>query len=153
MNLRLKRPLAMLLTVVMLLGLLPTAALAAGNGTSFKELTLTKEDGDPVDLQTNKKTIRWNILETWTLDVDADLVTGQQSTMTITLAQGMQFVGLDVDSLSNRTGIESATWTPGITDWGEGAYAGYTPQYGTLTIQFDSGAASLEGFQLSLRQE
>ena len=61
MNLRLKRPLAMLLTVVMLLGLLPTAALAAGNGTSFKELTLTKEDGDPVDLQTNKKTIRWNI--------------------------------------------------------------------------------------------
>ena len=153
MNLRLKRPLAMLLTVVMLLGLLPTAALAAGNGTSFKELTLTKEDGDPVDLQTNKKTIRWNILETWTLDVDADLVTGQQSTMTITLAQGMQFVGLDVDSLSNRTGIESATWTPGITDWGEGAYAGYTPQYGTLTIQFDSGAASLEGFQLSLRPD
>ena len=153
MNLRLKRPLAMLLTVVMLLGLLPTAALAAGNGTSFNELTLTKEDGGTVDLQTNKETIRWNILETWTLDVDADLVTGQQSTMTITLAQGMQFVGLDVDSLSNRTGIESATWTPEITDWGEGAYAGYTPQYGTLTIQFDSGAASLEGFQLSLRPD
>ena len=153
MKQRLRRPLALLLTVVMLLGLLPTAALAAGNGTSFNELTLTKEDGDTVDLQTNNETIRWNILETWTLDVDADLVTGQQSTMTITLAQGMQFVGLDVDSLSNRTGIESATWTPGITDWGEGAYAGYTPQYGTLTIQFDSGAASLEGFQLSLRPD
>lgn len=48
MKLRLRRPLAVLLTVVMLLGLLPAAAFAAGGEgaeTKLTALTLTQSDG------------------------------------------------------------------------------------------------------------
>lgn len=46
MKLRLKRPLALLLTAVMVLGFLPTTALAAG-GASLTTLTLTKKTAIP----------------------------------------------------------------------------------------------------------
>ena len=119
MKLRLRRPLAMLLTVVMLLGLLPTAAFAAEPRSSAEltTLTLTPASGESIDLMTNDAQIQWSVLQTWTLDLGADLVTGQESTLTVTLAPGMQFVNLDVEALKDRLGVRDAVWTPGTPDW------------------------------------
>ena len=154
MNLRVKRPLALLLTVVMLLGLLPTAAFAAEPRSSAKltTLTLTPASGESINLMTNKTPIQWSVLETWTLDLGANLVTGQKSTLTVTLGEGMQFVGLDVEALKDRLGVEDAVWTPGTPDWAEN-YENYEVKSGTLTITFDPSAAELEDFHLSLKPD
>ena len=154
MNLRVKRPLALLLTVVMLLGLLPTAAFAAEPRSSAKltTLTLTPASGESINLMTNKPPIQWSVLETWTLDLGANLVTGQKSTLTVTLGEGMQFVGLDVEALKDRLGVEDAVWTPGTPDWAEN-YENYEVKSGTLTITFDPSAAELEDFHLSLKPD
>ena len=60
MNLRVKRPLALLLTVVMLLGLLPTAAFAAEPRSSAEltTLTLTPASGESINLMTNNTPIQ-----------------------------------------------------------------------------------------------
>ena len=154
MNLRVKRPLALLLTVVMLLGLLPTAAFAAEPRSSAEltTLTLTPASGESINLMTNNTPIQWSVLETWTLNLGANLVTGQESTLTVTLAPGMQFVNLDVEALKDRLGVQDAVWTPGTPDWAEN-YDDYEVKSGTLTVTFESGASELDDFQLSLKPD
>ncbi len=154
MKLKLKRSLALLLVVMLLTGLLPMSALAAEErgSASITSLTLSSASGGSIDLTDNPSQIEWEISETWTLNVNANLVSGQESTLTVTLGQGMQFVGLDVEALKDRLGVDSAVWTPAEPEWAS-KYTGYTVKSGTLTITFDPSAAALENFQLSLKPD
>ena len=157
MKLRLKRPLAMLLTVVMLLGLLPTAAFAVegeDNKTALTTLTLTQSDGTQVaDLLSNTGTgpIPLDGFTAYTLNIGAELNVDSEAakTLTIKLPNGMQFVNMDEDALKkNNSAIAGVSWVKG-----ENIYGGkYQPNNGTVTITFSSGAAAAN-FGLSVQPD
>lgn len=157
MKLRLRRPLAMLLTVVMLLGLLPAAAFAAGGEgaeTKLTALTLTQSDGTQVaDLLSSTETdpVTLDGYTAYTLNIGVALDTSSQEskTLTIQLPNGMQFVNMDEDALKeNNSAIAGVNWVKG-----ESIYEGvYRPNNGTVTITFSSGAAAAN-FGLSVQPD
>ena len=157
MKQRLRRPLALLLTVVMLLGLLPTAAFAVegeDNETALTTLTLTQSDGTQVaNLLDSAGTdpITLDGFTAYTLNIGAKLNvdSGAAKTLTIKLPYGMQFVNMDEDALKeNNSAIEDVSWAKG-----ESIYEGvYRPNNGTVTITFSSGAAAAN-FGLSVQPD
>lgn len=157
MKQRLRRPLAMLLTVVMLLGLLPTAAFAVegeDNKTALTTLTLTQSDGTQVaNLLDSAGTalIPLDGFTAYTLNIGAELNvdSGAAKTLTIKLPNGMQFVNMDEDALKeNNSAIAGVSWVKG-----ESIYEGvYQPNNGTVTITFSSGAAAAN-FGLSVQPD
>ena len=124
-----KRLLAMLLAVMMILSLLPTTALAAG---SITELKLMQGDSAVFDLLNSSG-------GTVNLDVDTQYTLSMQlsspTTLTITLPEGMKFVGLEPNQFTGL-GIDSAAWVK------NSAIYGYQPDNGTLTVSLASGASS-----------
>lgn len=157
MKQRLRRPLAMLLTVVMLLGLLPAAAFAAGGEggeTKLTTLTLTQSDGTQVANlldSTGTDPMTLDGFTAYTLNIGAELNMDSEAakTLTIKLPNGMQFVNMDEDALKeNNSAIEDVSWAKG-----ESIYEGvYRPNNGTVTITFSSGAAAAN-FGLSVQPD
>ena len=157
MKQRLRRPLAMLLTVVMLLGLLPAAAFAAGGEggeTKLTTLTLTQSDGTQVaDLLGSAETapITLDGFTAYTLNIGAELNVANEAakTLTIKLPNGMQFVNMDEDALKeNNSAIADVSWTKGGSIYGDV----YQPNNGAVTITFSSGAAAAN-FGLSVQPD
>ena len=156
-----RRPLALLLVVAMLIGLFPAGAIAtepttpeengtvtettapppATNGTAAITSMVLKDfnaDGTEYDLLNGTSPVKWDVFHRYVLSVGVTLPAGvTNNTLEITLPEGMKYIGLNTESLAASDDIESATYEPGTR-----IYNTYQPDNGKLTVVFASGVTS-----------
>ena len=149
MKRRFKRPLALLLTAVMLLTMLPVSALAVEgenrdneNQAALAAVQLKNAEGqlikDLLSANTGVAELDGFTVYTLFLEVNPDQNAQDGDTcLTVNLPNGMKFVGLNASSLeASNTSFESVKW-----EKGEKIYNTYSPDNGTLTIEFKSGVS------------
>ena len=173
MKQRLRRPLATLLTVVMLLGLLPTAAFAvedetgAVGETKITQMTLQnfkpfgEDTVENVDLLKQSEPLNWeatgsNTVYTinFTVELDGDVT---DKSLRITLPYGMQFVGLveengQVTNIGSTT-IESVEWEHSDPVYENSSNSNYQRNNGTLIVHFPDEGASSSSFSINVQPD
>lgn len=89
-----------------------------------------------LDLLTQEYPVQWDLFSPYTLEVGVSVPAGSsENKVTITLPEGMKFVGLEPNQFTGL-GIDSAAWVK------DSAIYGYQPDNGTLTVSLASGASS-----------
>ena len=173
MKQRLRRPLAMLLTIVMLLGLLPTAAFAVEDETgAVGETKITKmtlqnfktfgEDAvEDVDLLAQNEPLSWEATGSntvCTINFTVALENGvDDKSLRITLPYGMQFVGLTeengkVTNIESVT-IESVEWEHSEPVYGNSSDSNYQRNNGTLVVHFKDEGATSSSFSINVQPD
>ena len=154
MRQHMKRFTALVMMIAMLVTMFPTGAFAKNesanprvdSGTKITGMTLTTADGSPVENfmeGTTPTVLDGDTGYTLTVNVALDGSSTDEKHLKITLPNGMKFVGLDTDKLTedNATTVKSAQWTKG-----EKIYPAetnpYQPDNGVLDITFKSGVLS-----------
>ena len=95
-------------------------------GSGSGNLNLLKQEGP----------VQWDLFSPYTLEVGVSVPAGSsENKVTITLPEGMKFVGLEPNQFTGL-GIDSAAWVK------NSAIYGYQPDNGTLTVSLASGASS-----------
>ena len=152
-----RRPLALLLVVAMLIGLFPAGAIAteptlpeengtftettapppATNGTAAITSMVLKdydENGD-YDLLNGTSPVEWDLFTPYTLEIGVSLPAGAaDNQLTLTLPYGMAF---DSTEIGEVIGVASSSF-----ERDDKVYT-YQPNSGTLTVNFESGASDL----------
>ena len=151
MRQHMKRFTALVMMIAMLVTMFPTGAFAKNetanprvdSGTKITGMTLTTADGSPVENFMEGATptvLDGDTGYTLTVNVALDGSSTDEKHLKITLPNGMKFVGLDTNKLTedNATTVKSAQWTKG-----EKIYPAETnphqPYNGVLDITFKSG--------------
>lgn len=89
-----------------------------------------------LDLLTQEYPVQWDLFSPYTLEVGVSVPAGSNDNkVTITLPEGMKFVGLEPNQFTG-IGVDSAAWDKGS------AIYGYQPDNGTLTVSLASSASS-----------
>ena len=89
-----------------------------------------------LNLLTQEGPVQWDLFSPYTLEVGVSVPAGSsENKVTITLPEGMKFVGLEPNQFTGL-GIDSAAWAK------DRAIFGYQPDSGTLTVSLASGASS-----------
>lgn len=173
MRQRLRRPLALLMTVVMVLGLLPTAAFAvedetgAVGETKITQMTLQnfkpfgEDTVENVDLLNQNEPLRWeatgsNTVYTinFTVELAGDV---SEKSLRITLPYGMQFVGLveengQVTNIGSTT-IESVEWVHSDPVYKNSSNSNYQRNNGTLIVHFPDEGATSSSFSINVQPD
>lgn len=170
MKQRLRRPLAMLLTVVMLLGLLPTAAFAvegeAGKTDGIEITSMTLRNFIPFEKDASQaenlslpadEPPMWDVFEAYALNVSVSLESGvQDKTLRLTLPYGMQFVGLNeengVVTTITGTSIDSVKWEHSDPVYGKEG-ADYQRNNGTLVVHFKDEGSTSGNFSVNIQPD
>ena len=170
MRQRLRRPLAMLLTVVMLLGLLPTAAFAvegeAGKTDGIEITSMTLRNFIPFEKDASQaenlslpadEPPMWDVFEAYALNVSVSLESGvQDKTLRLTLPYGMQFVGLNeengVVTTITGTSIDSVKWEHSDPVYGKEG-ADYQRNNGTLVVHFKDEGSTSGNFSVNIQPD
>ena len=173
MKQRLRRPLAMLLTIVMLLGLLPTAAFAVEDETgAVGETKITKmtlqnfkpfgEDAvEDVDLLNQSDPLSWEATGSNTVyHHQLYCGTGGRRPRQISAdhpALRMQFVGLveengQVTNIGSTT-IESVEWEHSVPVYENSSNSNYQRNNGTLIVHFPDEGASSSSFSINVQPD
>ena len=89
-----------------------------------------------LDLLQQEDPVQWDLFSPYTLEVGVSVpAASNDNKVTITLPEGMKFVGLDPNKFTG-IGVDSAAWVKGS------AIYGYQPDNGALTVSLKSGASS-----------
>ena len=170
MRQRLRRPLALLLTVVMLLGLLPTAAFAvegeAGKTDGIEITSMTLRNFIPFEKDASQaenlslpadEPPMWDVFEAYALNVSVSLESGvQDKTLRLTLPYGMQFVGLNeengVVTTITGTSIDSVKWEHSDPVYGKEG-ADYQRNNGTLVVHFKDEGSTSGNFSVNIQPD
>ena len=106
-------------------------SLVLKNFTSFGQ-----SGSKDLDLLVQEGPVQWDLFSPYTLEVGVSVPAGSsENKVTITLPEGMKFVGLEPNQFTGL-GIDSAAWAK------DSAIYGYQPDSGTLTVSLASGASS-----------
>ena len=146
MKLRFRRPLALLLTIVMVLGLLPTTALAApgnelraGSGVTSATINIEGQDYDLLGTELIPLSIR--ATGTFSITVTQMDSTATNRQLTVSLGKGLQWVSIPEGS-SNWTVTKNDDGdkiTEGYVDLPSG---GYDCENGSITYNFSDTSSS-----------
>ena len=173
MKQRLRRPLATLLTIVMLLGLLPTAAFAvedetgAVGETKITQMTLQnfkpfgEDTVENVDLLNQSEPLNWEATGSntvYTINFTVELDGGvRDKSLRITLPYGMQFVGLveengQVTNIGSTT-IKSVEWDHSDPVYENSSNSNYQRNNGTLIVHFPDEGVSSSSFSINVQPD
>lgn len=170
MRQRLRRPLALLMTVVMVLGLLPTAAFAveeeAGKTDGIEITSMTLRNFIPFEKDASQaenlslpadEPPMWDVFEAYALNISVSLESGvQDKTLRLTLPYGMQFVGLNeengVVTTITGTSIEFVEWEHSAPVYGKEG-ADYQRDNGTLVVHFKDEGSTVGNFSVNIQPD